>query len=399
MSVSVACLFSSTGSKDFAFEKAFHNMGDHCLAKTFWYAYEWAGEDSTDMNMIKSGVMGESMVVNGKNKKELPSKGMATLLFACNDLPELKNDNGELSRRVLFLPFMNRIRSEDIDTDLQAKISKQRAMLAYVCTQSALEYNTMCEVRNCDPLRSTDEEILPVYYRNTVKVLEKNNPVYMFLEDLTVYEHDRYYKNLDDATMENPRLVRGPEKYMSMDDFMTVLKTWGMKNPTLSARAKDNIKKLDQNSKAVLYALEELDITLSECITMPWFIATGTGVDDQEFRRPKIWLASIGFKTHGEASEGAFKFDAFYRNVGGLKHLVSDDDDKSADDDEDDVTEFLDKLSLDPSKAFDITVDGETSKLTWDDFRTYIVGRYRKRKRTEESDSEEEDTTALSPDY
>lgn len=317
------CCWTTAGSESFSLEKACHYLGDHVLMKTFQYSYEW-GRGMIDMNVLKAAVIGERLVVNGKNKKELESKGMCSLMFACNDLPTLKNDHGELSRRILFMPFTKRIPLDQIDTDLPRRIKEQAGLLAYVCTQAALEMNKLCTKENVDPMRTKNEEIMPKFFQESSKILRNSNPVYMFLQDLTVYEH-KYYRALNETTMEFPRLKREPHRYMTMNDFITVLRTWGNKSTALGEGQRINIRNLKDADPGLSHALEDAGIEIVSNRKMKWFLPVGTAYDEPERRREQRWLLGIGFVTHLDASANAFKFDSLYDEVAAAEEKAPDD--------------------------------------------------------------------------
>lgn len=305
------CNWACGTSSAFPLEKCGVYRGDHYRLKSLQYCYEW-GDDMIQADNLKSLIVGESQMANGKFKTEAMLKGQCCMYFCGNKPVNMANDYGELDRRIAVTPFMNRVPHDKVDTTLQERIKAQAGLFADVCVRSCLELHELLKDKKGSVLRQQDNAIRPEVFRKASRILSENNPCFRFLKEPVVFEHDQYYPHLDCDKME-VLLDYAEHKYMTLEDFVIIFHNWGQHNKALSKRVKESVAKMDADTKGLKYALEDMKLKLVELKKKPWFNRRGTGADEPEDRRAQTWILGIGLRSNKDASgQGIFDFDALY---------------------------------------------------------------------------------------
>jgi hypothetical protein len=318
---SVAVL-SANGSKGFALECI---IGKDGTTKDLLVCTEFSNEVKVGIQNLKSLIVGEPVNVNRKHKTEVTTRGQIPLILACNAIPDMENQEGQMERRLLIFDFKRRVKK--VNTALLESIKGELHKLLLKFT--ANYHWAIRELGTTPPLRSP---LLPQRFRNNVRDLRKKNPLDSFLRAPRVTKDPGNYfrppvdfENVEEYRL--PELVRGPKRYMRASDLFGLYRKWGC-DARRGDAVKKKVKHFDPTTDDNLIRTTFNGFNLRRVRKkMLWFDDLGQVAT--QTKRPEVWVLGIGFKTYQDPEKDEdpptiehFDFDIFYTQHGSLKDII-----------------------------------------------------------------------------
>ena len=331
-------VLSANGSKSFGLECAVGNDG---TTKDLMVCTEFSKEVKVGIQPLKSLIVGEPVNVNRKNKTEVTTRGQIPVVFACNSIPDMENQEGQMERRWFIFDFKRPLKK--VNTALLEAIKGELHKLVFKAT--ANYHYLVRELGTTPPLRWP---LLPKRFRDNARALRKFNPLDTFLRNPVVTRDPGNYfrppidfENVDEYQM--PKLVCGPNQYMRQSVLFNLFRKWGCderRGDIVKKKVKRFDKHMDDNMIRTTFNSFMLRGVRKR---MLWFDELGQVATETKI--PEDWVLGIGFRTYVDPDDEDavtpehFDFDTFYAQHGSLKdisdeaefeNIVDDDDDDPA---------------------------------------------------------------------
>lgn len=131
-----------------------------------------------DSRLFKTLVGGNTISVRQLYQNAYSHKNTASMIFSLNEMPTFRDKTGGIKRRLILIPFDNKIENDDIDLDINNKLSTPQAK-SYILNLALKGLNRILE-NKCITVPKKSLDIIKQYDFSTNSILQ-------FIE---------YYKNM-----------------------------------------------------------------------------------------------------------------------------------------------------------------------------------------------------------